>query len=353
VTENANYDKGKDEPLAGLDLSSQAEPENTRRVYIAAPTYERHENETLSSIYQWGRNVPLGDSRYFLCTVPSKGQSLLAKSFNDHYAACLNDGTFDYWLLNHGDMSPDPRQPYIHVMIEEMIKHDLDVLSCVAGLKDPRGLTSTAIGARSKHFASRRKLSQHELQLLPETFTIDDCMEKLDWSKDHPLMHMFAGNDPREPCLMINTGMMMLRLTKGEGADKVRQAWPYAFPGFVILDRVGWVHHDGSGTLAAHDRRRPSTWGHYRIDPDRAMSKPGRMNVQCVPEDWNFSLWCAREELRVGATTKIITDHWGFSKTTCDRSNPRGEERFDTAYFDCEARHTPETGDEGGMVASM
>ena len=338
---NADYSKGKDDPLAGGDFSSTARPEQSRRVYIAAPTYERHENETLSSIYN--RAIPpdasgLADQRYFLCTVPAKGQSLLAKAFNDQYAACLNDGTFDYWLLVHGDMSPDPRVPFVHVMVEEMIKHDLDVLSCVAGLKDDRGLTSTAVGARSKHFSTRRRISQHELRQLPETFTVEDCMRCLDWSKEHPLQNLFASGDPREPCLLVNTGMMMLRLTKGEGEQKVRQMWPYNFPGFVILDRVGWVHPDGSGTLAEHDRRRPAHWGHYRI-PDGAYEKGGRLNVQCVPEDWNFSLWCAREELRVGATTRIITDHWGFAKTTCNRDAPVGSEKIDHAFFDCEARH--------------
>ena len=332
----ADYTQGKDNPLAGLDLSSKAEVEQTRRVYIAAPTYDRHENEVLSSIYN--RAIPEGDSRYFVCAVPAKGQSLLAKAFNDHWAVCLNDGSFDYWLLNHGDLAPDPLLPYVHVMVEEMLTHNLDVLSCVAALKDDRGLTSTAIGCRSNMWTMRRRLSQHELTLLPETFTIDDCMAKLDWSKGHPLENLFAAGDPREPCLLVNTGMMMVRLSKGEGPDRIKQTWPYAFPGFMIWDRLGWVHPDGSGTLAQHDRRKPSTWGHYRI-PEEAHEKGGTLNVQCVPEDWYFSLWCAREELRVGATTKVYTDHWGFSRTRCHRGHPLGTEKIDNAFFDCEARH--------------
>jgi hypothetical protein len=333
----ADYSKGKDNPLEGLDLSSEAGAEQTRRVYIGCPTYERHENEVLSSIYQWGRNVPANDNRYFLCTVPAKGQSLLAKAFNDHWAACLNDGTFDYWLLNHGDLAPDPNVPYVHVMVEEMIKHDLDVLSCVAALKDDRGLTSTAVGCRSNMWTMRRRISQHELELLPETFTYEDCMEKLDWSRPHPLVDVFARGDVREPCLLVNTGMMMVRLTKGEGEDKVRQTWPYCFPGFMIWDRLGWVHPDGTGTLAS-PARTPSQWGHYRI-PEGAREKGGTLNVQCVPEDWYFSIWCAREELRVGATTKVPTDHWGFGKVSCRRGQPLGTEKIDHAYFDCEARH--------------
>lgn len=334
--ERCNYEQGKDNPLSGLDLSSKAEPEQTRRIYIAAPTYDRHENEVLSSIYN--RAVPPGDDRYFLCTVPAKGQSLLAKAFNDQLAACLNDGTFDYWLLNHGDLAPDPHVPYMHVMIEEMIAHDLDVLSCVAALKDDRGLTSTAIGARSNMWTMRRRISQHELESLPETFTIDDCMEKLDWSRGHPLEKLFAAGDPREPCLLVNTGMMMIRLTKGEGEAKVRQEWPDAFPGFMIWDRLGWVHEDGSGTLAQPGNNVPRNWGHYRIPPG-ARERGGRINVQCVPEDWYFSLWCAREELRVGATTKVYTDHWGFGSVRCQRGKPLGTEKIDNAYFDCEARH--------------
>ena len=331
-----SYDKGKDDMLAGLDVSSQCPPEATRRIYIALPTYERHENEVLSSAMM--RPVPPNDPRYFFVTVPTKGCSLLAMAFNSQLGKCLNDGTFDYWLLNHGDVAPDNRVYYAHVMVEEMIAHDLDVLSAVVALKDDRGLTSTAVGARSNMWTMRRRISQHELSLLPETFTIDDCMEKLDWSRDHPLMKLFAAGDPREPCLLPNTGCMMWRLTKGEGEDKVRQEWPDAFPGFMIWDRLGWVHEDGSGTLAQPARSCPGSWGHYRIPPG-ARKLGGRINVQCVPEDWYAGVWFAREELRVGATTKFSTDHWGFGRTTCRRDSPVGDEKIDHAYFDCTARH--------------
>ena len=329
---------GKDASLSDLDLSGKADANTaeSRRVYIALPTYERHENEVLSSAYN--RCTPPGDDRYFVCTVPTKGQSLLAKAFNDQWAACQNDGSFDYWLLNHGDLAPDPTVPYVHVMIEEMLAHNLDVLHCVAALKDDRGLTSTAIGARSNMWTMRRRISQHELELLPETFTIDDCMEKLDWSRSHPLEKLFAAGDPREPCLLANTGMMMVRLTKLVDGEKVRDEWPQCFPGFMIWDRVGFVHADGSGTIAERSNKVPASWGHYRIPPG-VRREGSRLNVQCVPEDWYFSIWCAREELRVGATTKVFTDHWGFGRTRCKRGEPLGTEKIDNVYFDCEARH--------------
>jgi hypothetical protein len=53
----------------------------------------------------------------------------------------------------------------------------------------------------------------------------------------------------------------------------------------------------------------------------------GNFWPRCIPEDWNFSRWCAREGLRVFATRRVPVTHYGTSGYT--NSRPWGEWQTD------------------------
>lgn len=312
-----------------------------RRVYVAMPTYERHENEMMTAVYKHAippekldlylpPDVTLDeslkvDSADVGCLVanPSKGESLLAKAFNDHWCRCLNEPIgFTHWHLQHGDVHPEGY--FVDELIEEMEKHDLDVIHACVAIKDGRGVTSTAIGPISatkgdfpgSTFATCRKITTRELERLPETFTVEDCLEHLDWSGEHPFKQLMK-ESPINLCMLPNTGCMMVRL--GD--------WAYQFPGFMIMDRLVMELEDGV-------HQRPcvvqSPWGpHLQLPKDRDK----RRMTQTVPEDWNFGKWCARQGLKVGATTKVVTNHWGLARFTCKRGSGWGDEHRDAWFF--------------------
>jgi hypothetical protein len=191
-------------------------------------------------------------------TVNLEGGSLLALVFNRLWVRALNDRGrgYSHFAMHHADIQAPPG--WVDVLLEEMDKHGADVISAVVAIKDYRGLTST--GYRDPNLGRITRLTIKEVNQLPETFSLEDVARKWPDKKLTP-----------DHWLMVNTGLWLCRFTE----SWVEQAC------FSIEDAIG---RDERGWFA-----------------------------RCLPEDWNFSGFCARLGLKVLATRKPRVLHHGDS----------------------------------------
>lgn len=307
----------------------------TRNVFLCMPSYDQHEVEMMQAAYR--RYAPedrLGD--YFVRAEPRKGCSLLACAFNEGWVSCLNswkEWKWDYWLLLHGDV--EPSDGFVHHMIEELEAHDLDALHACVAIKDARGITSTALGPMKHKWSCSRKITTTELQQLPQTFTVDDCLQFLDWpegSAFDQLIRKRCDTDPHGLCMLPNTGCLLVKV----------KDWCWEFPGFRIEDRLVEYREDGSChlpvSISPETRHATCVNGDY-ADHEELSTERGRRMCQNVPEDWGFGRWCARKGLKVGATTKVTTRHWG--KYVFVSQYPWGGEKIDHWFFGCKEQLEP------------
>jgi hypothetical protein len=199
----------------------------------------------------------LQPSRQAVSCLTLESGSLLAMVFNHLWCQALNQrGIFG---LTHFAMHhADIQAPpfWLDVLLAEMSRVQADLLSVVVPIKDQRGLTST--GSRHPVHGNIRRFTMKEIYDLPETFSIADTDNPDHW-------------------LMVNTGLWVCDFTKPWVTNVV----------FSILDSI--VHEDG------------------------------RFQARTLPEDWNFSGWCARQELRVFATRKVPVLHHGRSSYSNER----------------------------------
>lgn len=361
-----------------------------RRVYLAMPSYSDHEVEMMQAAYR--RAVPEEeDGNYVVRAAPRKGQSLLACGFNQGLVDCLNsivrgDQQFDYWCLLHGDV--EPSDGFIHTMIEELEAHGLNAIHAAVAIKDNRGITSTAIGPISRKWTMSRKITTTELRQLPDTFTINECLQFLDWggelrpksrqrqivealrkkyfaygdalppeflvrdmddvktllacidlppepqpySKEHAyseLIKKHKDDDPVDLCLLPNTGCLLWKIDD----------WCWEFPGFEIQDRLTETQPDGTELeprrITADIRQYSSAKGSHDDHFELSDTRGPRM-CQNVPEDWGFGRWAARKGLRIGCTTKVTTRHWG--KYVFTSANAWGGEATDHWFLGCKQK---------------
>jgi hypothetical protein len=122
-------------------------------------------------------------------------------------------------------------------------------MSTVIPIKDDRGLSST--GILRKETGAVRRLTMTEIHTLPESFTI-------------------AQTDSPDQVLAVNTGLWVCDFTD-EWVEKVT---------FTIRDGI-------------------------------QKGEDGLFRAAVMPEDWDFSAQCARLGLSVGATRKVVVDHYG------------------------------------------
>ena len=97
--------------------------------------------------------------------------SLLCHSFNTLWAGSLNmrtDRKIKYFAMIHDDICPEAG--WLDTLIGEMEKYDADVVSAVVPIKEPTGVTSTAIDVTNDEWSPRR-YTLKELWRMPETFT--------------------------------------------------------------------------------------------------------------------------------------------------------------------------------------
>jgi hypothetical protein len=183
-------------------------------------------------------------------SINTEGGSLLALVFNRLWVRALNrrkDGV-THFAMHHADV--EAPAGWVDVLVNEMRDWQADVLSVVLPIKDQRGLTST--GLQSAVTKKIRRFTMTEVLNLPRTFD------------------RFEVDGYDDEILMVNTGLWICNFTK-PWVEKVC---------FHILDGIT---KDEDGTFQA----------------------------RAVPEDWNFSTWCAEQGLRVFATRAVAAKHHG------------------------------------------
>jgi hypothetical protein len=175
--------------------------------------------------------------------------SLLAHNFNRLWCTALNE-RHEKGLTHFAMHHADIAAPagWLDVLLEEMERVGADVLSCIVPIKDARGLTST--GLQNPETGEITRFTMKQVQHLPETF------DAARLGSDHHLM--------------VNTGLWVCDFSEPWIEDVC----------FEIRDRIT------KGTT-------------------------GRYIANVLPEDWNFSAWCARRCLRVFATRKVPVSHHG------------------------------------------
>ena len=180
--------------------------------------------------------------------------SLLCHNFNRLWCEALNlrvqpnvPRRPTHFAMLHADLAPDPG--WLDVLYDELERTGADVISVVNAIKDHRGLTST--GLMNRTTGRIRRLTMSEIMRFPETFDAAGC--------GHP-----------DKILAVNTGCWLARLDR---------PWVDDFPGFTILDGVQRI-------------------GEQRI-------------AAVLSEDWHASRWWADNGVKVVATRKVVTAHYG------------------------------------------
>lgn len=235
------------------------------KLFLARPSYSHYEPESdYAAKCSVGRDSQL--------EVHSAGfrSSMSAKNQNDHLCTCMNLGGYDYFGMLHADVAPD--EGWADILIDELEKHDLDIIHAPARFKNETGITSTAIGYSSNIWMPVRRITTTELQDLPQTFDINVLREVYD-----------AGAER----LLFNTGCMVFKIGP----------WLGKFPGFTMYDRI--VIYEGKWCAVT------------------------------VSEDYVFAHWCANQGLRAGAT-KVTTGHFGRKQWRTDEvCGPARDAEFD------------------------
>lgn len=84
---------------------------------------------------------------------------------------CYERGEITHFAMLHGDITPDPYQRWLDVLLEEMDKHDADLVSAHVSIKDGSGVCSCGVGDIAEPWGAFRRFTQAEiLNEFPETF---------------------------------------------------------------------------------------------------------------------------------------------------------------------------------------
>ncbi len=127
----------------------------------------------------------------------NRGTSVLTQNFNTLLADALNarkeDGVTHVAML-HSDVIP--QAGWLDVLLDEMNRLNVEMVSAVVPLKNQKGLTSTGLSTPGDPWAYRR-LTMTEVFDLPETFVASDCSQRIG-----------------EAFLALNTGCWLMKLTE-------------------------------------------------------------------------------------------------------------------------------------------
>jgi hypothetical protein len=187
----------------------------------------------------------------------SPASSLLACCFNMGWTHALDRfeaGDIDAFAMIHSDQAPEPG--WLDILHDELIASGADIMSAVCPIKDDRGLTSTAVDDSGCTWRPRR-LTMHEILMLPTTFTDAD-----------------VGGE-----LLLNTGLWICKLG------------PWA------------LEKNPDGSLKHC----------FRIT-DMCRKEGDRHVARVQPEDWDFSRQLRRAGLKLGATRAVQLNHWGATR---------------------------------------
>lgn len=247
---------------------SDGKPEYRRKVMLGVPCYG---GLTQGAAVGAFRASDRDDTKVLLRLV---SHSLLAHGFNQLWCKALNEAAargLTHFAMIHSDIEPPPG--WLDALTDELEAKGLDVLSAAVPLKDPRGLTSTALASDDGDpWRTHCRLSVAEVHRLPETFTPADL----------------GGRK-----LLLNTGLWVCKFDP-DWASQVH---------FTITDRI----------VRGAD-------GEYAAEVDS--------------EDWHFSRQLNALGLKLGCTRKVLVDHrghypftsaapwgaWAFDRTQLTRS---------------------------------
>jgi hypothetical protein len=127
----------------------------------------------------------------------------------------------DYFVMLHSDVWPEAG--WIDTLVSECERLGADMISAVVPLKDPRGLTSTAISRPEDRWGSFRRLSVKELPMLPPTFNAADC-----GYEGYVLLHNTG-------CWIADLRKPIFRTMEGE-----QLALDFSFPRRIVRDPSGY-----------------------------------------------------------------------------------------------------------------
>lgn len=229
----------------GLYARPFTTPDAKPKVFLAVPHRNNIASGTVTGIISAlsQRGVDVAKTQFH-------SSSLLTACFNSLWCEALNSReelALTHFCMNHDDVIPE--DGWLSKLYYEMKKADADIISCVIAIKDPRGLSSTAIVDPVTKVM--RRLTIHECLKLPTTFTPADM-----GLPDHHLL--------------INTGLWMCDFSKPWVEDVVFQ------------------------------------------QRDRNICKDGKWKTQPFSEDWIFSKWACERGLKVAATNAIQIKHQGI-----------------------------------------
>ncbi len=192
--------------------------------------------------------------------VVPQGSSLLCHNFNRLWAHALNMVPRPkYFAMHHSDILAPPG--WVDLMIAEMEAHDAVMCSAVVAIKDFFGLTSTALMDATD--GTIRRVTSHEMALLPKTFDGESLRRLWDVPDEH------------EIALCVNTGLWVCRFD--EWAEGIC---------FETGDSI----------------TREAKPGHPRGE---------EFVARVFPEDWMFSSELAKQGRKVIATQKLSVIHFG------------------------------------------
>lgn len=229
----------------GLYARPYLGPDDKPRIFLACPHRNNISSGTVTGIIS-----ALSQSGVDVVKTQFHSSSLLTACFNSLWCEALNNRKamdITHFCMNHDDVIPE--DGWLGKLYYEMKKANADIISCVVAIKDPRGLSSTAIVDPVTKIM--RRLTIHECLKLPTTFTPADM--------GLPEHH-----------LLINTGLWMCDFTKP------------------------WVEE------VVFQQR------------DRNVCTNGVWKTQPFSEDWVFSKWACERGLKVVATNAIQVKHQGI-----------------------------------------
>ena len=211
------------------------------------------------------------------------GGSLACMNFNRLWAWALNQNRrtpVSYFAMQHSDI--EPQEFWLDPLIDELEAKNLDVLGVVAPIKDPRGVTSIAVGHPSGDpWRVACRLTMDEVHRLPETFTSEDV------------------GGP----LLLNTGLWIC---------KFDESWAKRVF-FTVNDRI-------------------------------MLDRDGDYVVQVEPEDWFSSRLYHEMGLKVGCTRKVELWHRGtvaYGNARSWGTDPYDKEYSERSFLDTSADWFP------------
>ena len=211
------------------------------RVFVGIPTYDEwmHCNTAVGLIH--------AGKRYSLM-IKIVGSSALPFAFNQLWCSGVLSGS-KYFAMIHADVGPDAY--WVDTLVDELEKHDADIMSAVIPIKDHSNCYSVAMCHDGQ--AAHYRLTADDIVKLPETFSTDDMRE-------------VTGQDG---WMCANTGLWVCRMDR---------PW-VRFPGFQFITGIDW------------EQEKPV--------------------CNFIPEDWDLSQVLHRGGYKVMCTSKVRCTHAG------------------------------------------